>query len=196
MLFSIQKFVEDSPNIIENLPNEIWKDIIGYEELYQISNLGRVKSLNRVIIKQSGKRHSVKTKLLSISINSVGYYCANLWKDNKGYSQPIHILLGRHFIDNPNNYPYVLHRDDIKTNIKLDNLYWGTNSDNVKDSINNGNRGIAENHCSAKLTNEQVKEIRILLNDDKISQVEIALKFNVSKTIIQDIKQNKTYKDV
>ena len=95
---------------------EIWKDIVGYENLYQVSNLGRVKSLNYL---QKGKEQILK----GFKVTS-GYLAVNLSKDGKSKTHTIHRLVAKTFIENPDNLPQVNHKDECKTNNRLDNLEW------------------------------------------------------------------------
>ena len=97
---------------------EIWKDIEGYEGLYQISNLGRVKSL--------GNTHYKTTRILVVYKNKNGYCGINLCKKGKVTKYRIHRLVATAFIPNPNNYPEVNHKDENKSNNRVDNLEWCT----------------------------------------------------------------------
>lgn len=102
--------------------NEIWKDIEGYSGLYQISNLGRVKSLGR-----RGKGCSLEDRILKHNINRNGYHLINLKDVNhiaKWYS--VHRLVVIHFIPNPDNLPIINHRDEDPSNNCVDNLEWCT----------------------------------------------------------------------
>ena len=91
--------------------NEIYKDIPGYEGLYQISNLGNVKSLKR-------------NKILAKNNNGNGYLYANLSKDGQVKNHYIHRLVAITFIDNPNRLPQINHKDENKANNCVDNLEW------------------------------------------------------------------------
>ena len=97
---------------------EIWKDIEGYEGLYQVSNLGRVKSLRRNII-------------LKNKIESNGYERVVLSTNNNPKDYSVHRLVAIAFIPNPNNYPIVNHKDENRTNNCVDNLEWCTQKYNV-----------------------------------------------------------------
>lgn len=92
---------------------EIWKDIEGYEGLYQVSNLGNVKSLN--------KR---KGRILKLTKDHFGYLRVNLYKDFKYKIHKVHRLVAQAFIENSNNYPIINHKDEDKTNNKVENLEW------------------------------------------------------------------------
>lgn len=104
---------------------EIFKDIKGFEGLYQVSNYGNVKSLERVIEDNNGY-YIKKEKILTPTINSSGYYHTILRKDGKSIGVYIHRLVAEAFIPNPNNYKQVNHKDEDKTNNKVDNLEWCT----------------------------------------------------------------------
>ncbi len=109
---------------------EIWKDIIGHEGTYQVSNLGRVKSLNRIIIYSNGCVHNQHGKILSGFINTNGYKSIDLYKNKKSKKYYIHRLVAEAFIPNPNNLPEVNHKDENKLNNIVDNLEWCTSSEN------------------------------------------------------------------
>lgn len=105
------------------MDKEIWKDIPEYEKLYQVSNLGRVKSFCKN--KQEGN-------ILSFSINPKGYYQIILTKSKKPKNWLVHRLVAIAFIPNPNNLPQVNHIDGNKQNNCVNNLEWITNEDNMK----------------------------------------------------------------
>lgn len=92
---------------------EIWRDIEGYEGLYQVSNFGRVKSL------RFGKE-----KIMKILKYPNGYLKINLYKQKSVKTYQLHRLVANAFIPNPNNYPIINHKDEDKTNNRFDNLEW------------------------------------------------------------------------
>lgn len=115
--------------------NEIWKDIDGYEGKYQISNLGRVKSLQR----WSGTKFYNREYILNNYVNKKnGYVYVYLTKNNKSKNIRLHRLVAQAFIPNPNNYLYINHKDCDRTNNNVENLEWCTASYNVKYSFTNG----------------------------------------------------------
>lgn len=108
---------------------EIWKDIPNYEGIYQISNLGNVKSLERGIM-HAGHFSHIKEKIMKPFKNKGGYYCIKLSKNQKYKPFKIHRLVAICFIPNPNGYECVNHKDEDKTNNNVSNLEWCTKSYN------------------------------------------------------------------
>jgi len=100
---------------------EVWVDIIEYEGLYQVSNLGRVRSLDRP---------SKKGRILKQNKGSSGYLHISLWKHGKGYIINTHRLVALTFIQNKLNLPQVNHKDLNKHNNNVENLEWITNKNN------------------------------------------------------------------
>ena len=110
---------------------EQWKDIEGYEGRYQVSNLGRVKSLP--ILKRNGNGYYwTKEKIRRLKINEDGYQAITLVENSKFKTYTIHRLVATAFIENPNNYSEVNHIDEIKTNNRVDNLEWCTHAYNLE----------------------------------------------------------------
>lgn len=109
---------------------EIWKDIIGFENSYQVSSYGRIKSL---------KRHwKLKETLLSLQKSIHGYLGVRLGKGASNYKEhKVHRLVAIHFIDNPNNYKEVNHIDGNKENNHHSNLEWCSRSYNMKHAFHN-----------------------------------------------------------
>ena len=122
---------------LDNFPKEEWKDVENYEGIYQVSNLGRVKSLKYD-----------KEKILSQYESKSGYLYVGLCKDNKMKNFRVHRLVANAFIPNPNNYQCVNHKDENKTNNCVDNLEWC----DAKYNINYGtciNRRVANTNYKA-----------------------------------------------
>lgn len=124
------------------MQNEIWKDIHGYEGMYQVSNLGRVKSIDRVVVKSDGTLFRLKSRIMKPYSHT--YMYVRLTKDGKNRSYSIHRLVCEAFHPNPNNYPCVNHKDNNPLNNYVGNLEWctyaynnnyGTHSQRLSDTM-------------------------------------------------------------
>lgn len=111
---------------------EVWKDIDGFQGCYQVSNLGRVKGLNRyVACGKNGGMRLQKECILLTSENRKGYLRIRISRSRKEkYTLPVHRLVAKAFIDNTNSYPQVNHIDGNKKNNIVSNLEWCDNSYN------------------------------------------------------------------
>lgn len=125
--------------------DEHWKDIQEYEGLYQVSNKGRVKSLN---YNHTGKEKIMKPK----TIRKTGYLYIALHKHGKQEYTSVHRLVAEAFIPNPNNLPQVNHKDENKTNNRVDNLEWCTAKYNLE--YNNGQKRRACSRTNGKLSKQ------------------------------------------
>lgn len=121
---------------------EIWKDIPGYEGLYQASNTGKIKSLGRIITEQwkDGTHYRTRTfpqKILKQKIDTNGYLSVGLHKEDSSVKRlRVHRLIAITFLNNPNNLPCINHIDECINNNNVNNLEWCTQTYN----INYGNR--------------------------------------------------------
>ena len=112
---------------------EVWRDIVGYERRYQVSNLGRVKRLRYEYVDtyKSG-RHRVKPeRIVTASVAKMGYYMVDLHLNGRRRRCYVHRLVAQAFIPNPDNLLYVKHKDETMLNNHADNLEWCTAAYNV-----------------------------------------------------------------
>ena len=109
---------------------EIWKDIVGYEGLYQVSNFGRVKSLAKYKNGNGGSKFWRKERILKPANTGRGYLMVVLIKEKKRTTYILHRLVAQAFIPNPNNLPQINHKDENKTNNVVSNLEWCDNKYN------------------------------------------------------------------
>ena len=111
--------------------NEIWKDIKNYEGLYQISNMGRVKSLERTKKGRGNTIYITKERILKPSLNGSGYPIVGLSNGCNHISYIVHRLVAEAFIPNPDNLSDVNHINEDKTDNRVDNLSWMSHHDNI-----------------------------------------------------------------
>jgi hypothetical protein len=136
---------------------EIWKDIVGYEGLYQVSDMGRVRSLDRIVNGNGGSQLK-KGKTLKQDVNMNGYSLVRLCKYGVAIGVSVHRLVALAFLPNDNTSLQVNHKDEVKANNNLDNLEWCTASYNT-------NYGSRNDIVARKLTNHPLKCKRVLQFD-------------------------------
>jgi NUMOD4 motif-containing protein/HNH endonuclease len=162
---------------------EIWKEINGYEGLYSVSNLGRVKSLpNRACHKQ-------EKCLKSVVIKKTGYATVHLSKNGKAKRILVHRLVATEFLDKKEGTCDVNHIDSNRCNNVLSNLEWVTRRENCLHASKNKRLRIGSANNKTKLTNNQVLEIAAMQG----SLTSIAKKYNVHFTTVHDIKIGKNW---
>lgn len=169
---------------------EIWKNILEYEGYYRISNLGRVKSLER----KTRHNHIIKEHILRLRSNG-RYYFVDLYKNNTSKHFYVHKLVLNAFVVNSANKLEANHKDGDKNNNSVYNLEWATPKENCchRDTIL-GKHSRGEDNLNSKLTSMNVRSIRNLLNTTKLSQRKIAKMFNVSQANISLINTSKNWR--
>lgn len=176
---------------------EVWVDIPEYVGIYQISNFGNVRSLDRSTTRtENGKsiQQPLKGQLLKAS-KSTPYLTVNLCKDGNSIRTNVHEVVARLFIGPRPRGEQVCHRDGDGYNPRLDNLRYGTPKSNSKDRRLHGTDAIGENNPGAKLTTELVVEIKKLI-DVYESDSKIASMFHVSTLTIKAIRLGQRWSHV
>ena len=163
---------------MDNSEVEEYRDAVGFEEYFQISNMGNIysKRSNR-IVKQSTS--GAGYKVFTTKVNGISL------------SERVHRMVAMAFLPNELNKPYVNHKDGCKTNNALSNLEWVTPTENVAHAITTGLRD-QRNVKARKFTDEQVRTIR----RSTATLNELAEIYETSISVIHRIKHRQTYKDI
>lgn len=188
------------------MKNEVWKDIRGYEKYYQISNLGRVRSLDRIIKDEKNNRtFNIKGKIITPTDNGNGYLIIGLRKNGKRKNKYIHRLVAEAFLDKCDGQEYINHIDFNKKNNNISNLEWCTQKENINYSIKKGRYISGKKETINKINKKLIKkeqelESKILYlwdndvkNIDKISDI-VHLNFKSVKKILQKNDRKKKIK--
>lgn len=166
--------------------NEIWKDVVGYEKLYQVSNLGRVRSCTHEVVYKNGTIHTHVGKILSLAVNKSGYLQINLYRNGHQKVCLVHRLVAEAFLPNPDNLPCVNHKDENRSNSNVDNLEWCTHEYNSKYS-----------HTGTKANKDRCKKIACYTYPDMKyvatfeSCNEAARQLDVASSLVSKVANNK-----
>ena len=187
---------------------EVWKDVVGYEGIYQISNHGRLKSLARdstYFNPYAGREvtRRYKERMMKTKISRTGYIVAHLRGGADVESGPsVHRLVAEAFIPNPENKPTVNHKDGNKKNNFLNNLEWHTISENTKHAYDIGllvppklpiHKG--QDHPQSKLKNTDIPAI-IAKRKSGMTYAAIAKEYGTHLTCIFKVCNRETYTEV
>ena len=168
-----------------------WKDIKGYEGLYQVNKIGEIYSLiSNKTLKPFYRGSRPDNKYLVVDLN----------KDARRKTVSVHRIVAEAFIPNPNSLPCVNHKDGNKDNNCVDNLEWCTHSENNYHACRTGLKNIPSGTANknSKLTYEDVASIKkcLILGDSKFGMRPLASKYGVDHKVIMDIYHDRKYKDV
>jgi hypothetical protein len=175
---------------------EIWLPIIGYEGLYEVSNLGRVKSLPKTwMCCLNCLRYKGETIMKQCNV-SEGYSGVSLQCNSIKKLHLVHRIVAEAWVDNTLHKLQVNHKDGDKKNNRADNLEWVTHVENVSHACKSNLMLIGEMHPMAKLNNSDILDIRLSLKNGSMSKKELAIKYNVGEANISVIARRVNWKHI
>lgn len=187
---------------------EIWTSVCDYEGIYEVSNYGNVRSLDRVVTRSDGNKRKFKGQVLKKIKDKQGYLVISMHNNSTPKSRRIHRLVAEAFIPNPLNKRTINHIDGNKTNNRIDNLEWATQSENTlhayknrlkNPSSPNVNKNLqGERHGMSKLKESDVLFIRMNCkkNGGLLTDFELATKFDVNRSVINSVINRRTWKHI
>lgn len=188
---------------------EIWKDVRGYEGIYQVSNKGNVRSLDKfqdfpLFAKgNSGGNKTVMTpvlrkgKLMRLTEAKTGYLCVGLFKDNKNKWTLVHRLVADAFLEQEENKKHVNHKDSNRKNNAVTNLEWCTPRENTNHAWTEGGLKDIPHKTfvsNSKLTDEQIAEIKKIKTSTKIANEKIANMYGITRRSVDRLIKGESYK--
>jgi hypothetical protein len=125
---------------------EIWKPVVGFEEYYEVSNLGKVRSLDRLVIDTMGRKRKWKGSILKQKVNPRGYLVIDFCKSGKNKTVSVHRVIARSFLRDFDENKTIDHIDRVRTNNHISNLRMATHSENIANTrgfnyLRNGLKG-------------------------------------------------------
>lgn len=164
---------------------EVWKDVIGFEGLYEVSDLGRVRRSS------PGANNTYAGRIVKQFPGRHGYMFAGVYKDGKRRSVIVHTAVLRAFIGPKPEGMECCHGDGVRTNNSLSNLRWDTHKNNALDTVT---------HCStqwaSKITKSQAREIRERYKNSRIKQRELAAEYGISQPQVSQILSGKRWRSL
>lgn len=175
---------------------EIWKDITGYEGVYQVSNFGRIKSLGR-FLKRGESKIFVDEFIMSGGSTPIGYKTVSLTKNKVRKAFSVQRLVAEAFIPNPEGKPEVNHIDGDKLNNNYTNLEWCTRRENLQHAYDTGlvNQQGSDS-VNAKLSDDEVLEIRELYKTGRYTYDYLAEEYQVGASTIGRVVRKEVYQNV
>lgn len=178
--------------------NEVWIPVLGYEGHYEVSNLGRVRSLDRFVRTAVGGKRFQKGRILRPTIRSASYqyWCVNLALDGIHVFTPVHQIVCRAWVGpKPFDLAEVRHIDDDRDNNIAANLSWGTRLENEADKDANGKCPRGEAHHFVKDSEEEVVAI-LRMARSGLKQSQISVITGKPKSRIQRMVSRKTWRHI
>lgn len=176
---------------------EAWADVCGFEGLYQVSTLGRIKSVSRYTDTSNGRRLYVKEKILLLRPQRSGHLLVWLRKNGRTHAKCVHRLVAEAHIGPCPPGKECCHNNGIPGDNRVENLRWDTRASNIKQSYSDGRKVVVPRlkglaHGSSVLTETQVKKIR----QSTLSCTDAAVEFGVSPMTISRCRRKITYSEV
>lgn len=171
---------------------EAWRAVVGHEGAYEVSDRGRVRSLDRKIVRKNGFPLRLRGRLLRPGRTRSGHVTVAI---GKGNSRLVHHLVLEAFVGPRPPSPFEgLHADDVGSNNHLSNLSWGTRSRNLHDAVRNGRKAVGENLRHAKLSNRQAAAVKALKGQARPAA--LGRHLGVAESTIRQIWRGRSWRSV
>ena len=174
---------------------EVWKSVLGYKGIYEVSDRGRVRSVDRVIDGGRGGRRNQPGCAMATTLDLWGYPRLGLNRDGGTSTRSVHSLVLEAFVGPRPDGLECAHENGVKTDNRPENLRWATRTENEGDKVGHGTDPIGERHGRAKLTERHVRRIRFLRSRGR-SAASLASEYGVTHASINQAVSGQTWSHV
>jgi DNA-binding XRE family transcriptional regulator len=174
---------------------EVWLPVVGWESFYEVSNIGRVRSVDRIdehVCAGRTVRRPLKGKLRKLHLHK-GYPHVGLNAEGRASTKAVHVLVAEAFLGPRPEGMQVAHGDGNPANPRVENLRWATQVENAHDALIHGARAMADRAGASKLSWDEVREIRRIGGSE--TQAALAERFGIKQTTVMSILLNRTWRD-
>ena len=171
---------------------ETWKSVVGFRGLYEVSNTGEVRSINRSVHVTGGGYRRVKGRTLSPGMMPFGHLCVSLWNKKQKMKLVHHIVLEAFVGPRPIGAE-CRHLNGDPADNRLENLKWGTSKENSSDRLRHGTSNRGERNPMRKLTEDEVFQVRILCEHSDLLQREIGEMYGLKQQAVSNIHKRKNW---
>jgi hypothetical protein len=172
---------------------ERWKPIVGFTGYYEVSNMGRVRTVSHFVRKGNGVRY-VQGRLRTLQPVDGGYLKVRLYKNDTGHNRWVHRLVARAFLRNPQHKPEVHHRRDPKRNNAVTNLKWVTVAEHARLTRLEGKIRRGSYNGRSELNTRQITEMRELRRHQTLRQ--LATRYGVGESCVSMIVRRRRWKHI
>lgn len=189
----VHEFFEEERHRLEIRMEEIWKNVVGFEDFYMVSSNGRMISKERIVKRKKMGDFLQKESFINGSVYH-GYIKVTLRKNGIKKNKFMHCLIAESFLGIKQDGMEVCHNDGNRKNNRLDNLRYGTRSDNTKDAIKHGTHFTPFSKKGSERSYAKINEqIAKYIKESKDSSGVLAKKFNVSRALISNVRNKKSW---
>jgi hypothetical protein len=181
---------------VDDFTHERWLPVVGYEGLYEVSDLGRVQSLDRLVRYKDGRKRFYPSAILKQYVNAGGYPAVGLSRNGKTTPHLVHWLVGKAFLGERPEGQQTLHGPKRQRDNSVANLSYGPPAKNAEDALRDGTRACGTKLPHAKLTDEIVRECRARYAAGGVLMKELAAEFGVETSTMCSAITRATWKHV
>jgi len=174
------------------MSTEHWRDVVGWEGIYSVSDRGRILSYSRIVIRRCGRRLPVREKILRPTVNTRGYHVVTLRGGGRKFWCHVHMLVCQAFHGERPEGMQTRHLDGDKSNNSVANLQYGTPLENAADKTAHGTTVRGSKHVLSKLTKVDVRKIRALVAAGA-RQVDVAVRFGICQPHVSDVAAGRVW---